>query len=773
MNTTLKLVCTLMFFLPFILMGHTATITGAIRDTSTGEPLIGVNIRVSENRGTVSVTEGNFKISVEPGSYLLEASYLGYVKYSQNVTLAAGETKVLNLNLKAEASQLQIVTVSGSKYERNFSEETVSIEVLKSSQLENSNIITLNEGMDKIAGVVVTDNQATIRGGSGYAFGVGSRVLMIIDDIPMLSIDRSEIRWNAIPIEIVSQVEVLKSASSALYGASALNGVINVRTAFAKEKPETEVLVYSTFYDSPRRESIKWWRDENINYPIRYGGYVTHKQRYGAHDVVFGVNFNKSTGFIRLLDTGYRRVVAKYRFRPQKVKGLAVGMSANLMESEEADYFFWEGYDSSAYIPFGSENSRDRGTMILQKRRTVMLDPWVTYLRNNNHHTFRNRFYYTNLKFTGDQLKSYDWYSEYQFQRTFAFGLTVTAGIVGKFSRLLYEDLYGNKNVNSVAPYAQLDYRYKRFIFNLGGRYEYYNVDSFNEGRPVGSAGINFTASKSTWIRASASQGFRIPSLTEKYAEASLDDKIKLLPNTALKPEYGINAELGIKQAVKISKWMGYADLSFFWMEYWDMVEFEFGFFENEYNPPEKDLGLRANNISRARIAGYEISLIGEGNIGKIPVRVQSGYTYNYGVDLNNDTTLVNVRNFQKLFFESMFNKDDSTVLAAMLKYRYRHTVKFDLEFDLWHFTIGTELRYYSPIEKMDPIFEFIIPDIAEYQDLQDNGTVVYNQRISYDFKKFGKVSFIVNNVANKEYAIRPARMDAPRNFTVQYKVII
>ena len=782
-----------------IALGQQAIIKGGIKDAKTNEVLIGVNIFATTEYGAVSDLDGNYKIELAAGEYKIQVSYIGYEAIAQKVILKEGETKTLDFNLRESAKQLDLVTVSGSKYERNLSEETVSIEVLKSGLLQNSNVITLNEGMDKIAGVVIVDNQATIRGGSGYSFGVGSRVQMMIDDIPMLSVDRGEIRWNIIPMELMDQVEVLKSASSALYGASALNGVVNVRTAYAKEKTETEALVYTQFYDAPKREAIHWWKDDNINFPLRYGGQISHKQRFGQHDVSFGVNFNKTIGHIRLLDFGHRRLTVKYRYRAKNIEGLTMGISANLMDSEEADYFFWNGYETNAYIPFGSNGPRERGTISAQKRRTVMIDPWVKYNdKFGNSHTFRNRFYYANLVFTSDNPQARQWFSEYQFQRTFKFGLSITAGAIAQIAKLDNPIELGIRRNDNFSVYTQLDYKIKRLNFLVGIRQEYFALDTFKiftaikhvrsdssvVNRPIMNAGMNYRAGKATWLRLNYSDGFRFPSLAERFVDEALTDQVRVLPNPNLRPEYGFNAELGIKQGIKISNWLGYADVSFFWMEYWDMIEFIFGYFPPSPLPagakPSDYLGFRAENIRRARIAGYEVSLIGSGKVGKIPVRVQSGYTYNYGADLNTDTTLANVGSFMKYFFSSVGTKfselktaNDSLVASAMLKYRFRHLVKFDVEFDLGRITLGTEVRYYSFVEKVDQVFELFIPELKDYRAANSKGAVVYNQRISYDFKKYGKLSFIVNNVANNEFSVRPARMEPPRSFTFQYRISI
>jgi iron complex outermembrane receptor protein len=141
----------------------------------------------------------------------------------------------------------------------------------------------------------------------------------------------------------------------------------------------------------------------------------------------------------------------------------------------------------------------------------------------------------------------------------------------------------------------------------------------------------------------------------------------------------------------------------------------------------------------------------------------------------------VNAAKFTKYFFHSIVTRyekqdsyNDSLVANAMLKYRFRHLVKCDIEIDIWkNITLGTEVRYYSYVEKVDGVFSLAIPELGYYRTINPKGAVVYNQRLSYDFKKFGKVSFIVNNVGNREYTIRPARMEPPRNYTIQYRITI
>ena len=62
---------------------------------------------------------------------------------------------------------------------------------------------------------------------------------MLIDGMSALTSGTGIINWNIVPLENIEQVEVMKGASSVLYGSSALNGVINIRTKRPSLTPVT------------------------------------------------------------------------------------------------------------------------------------------------------------------------------------------------------------------------------------------------------------------------------------------------------------------------------------------------------------------------------------------------------------------------------------------------------------------------------------------------------------------------------------------------------
>ena len=104
---------------------------------------------------------------------------------SVEVNIVANEMLTQDFMLSEESTLFNTIVVSASKYEKKLSEETVSIEVVGSDLLENNNIVDAEESLRKVPGVFIVDGQANIRGSSGWAYGAGSRVLVLYDDIPL------------------------------------------------------------------------------------------------------------------------------------------------------------------------------------------------------------------------------------------------------------------------------------------------------------------------------------------------------------------------------------------------------------------------------------------------------------------------------------------------------------------------------------------------------------------------------------------------------------
>ena len=193
------------------------TVSIQVNDKASGESLPGVNIRHAD-KGYVTDENGLFTLDISEFPIKLEVSYVGYKSLS--LTYESAQSLPEKILMETSDKVLDLVTVTGSKYEQDLAGAQVSIDIIKSDLLRSVNSVSSDDILNKVAGVQVLDGQANIRGGSGYSYGAGSRVMLLIDDIPALQPDAGFPNWSDIPIENVSQITLafLSQKGKTTYG---------------------------------------------------------------------------------------------------------------------------------------------------------------------------------------------------------------------------------------------------------------------------------------------------------------------------------------------------------------------------------------------------------------------------------------------------------------------------------------------------------------------------------------------------------------------------
>ncbi|MBK6523859.1 MAG: TonB-dependent receptor [Sphingobacteriaceae bacterium] len=271
-------------------------------------------------------------------------------------------------------------------------------------------------------------------------------VLMLVDEMPMLSADAGDIKWNYLPLENVEQIEVIKGAASSLYGSSALNGVIHLRTAYAKDKPLTHVSSFLGAYDAPRN-TYKWWKGTS---QMQRGINISHAEKIGNFDIVLGGHMFNDDGF-RYLETENRgRLNANVRYNFKKIPGLIAGINTNMMNTKGGLFFLWQTYDS-AYIPQGRN---------IQRYNNIRLnvDPYVTYIFGSNKLSVKTRYFKTNNINDKNQSSLGElFYNEEQYQRKFKNNFNLSLGYVFMKSVTLSDSLFGKHEGFNHAGYVQAD----------------------------------------------------------------------------------------------------------------------------------------------------------------------------------------------------------------------------------------------------------------------------------------------------------------------------
>ena len=753
--------------MPTVLLAQ--SIDGKVTDKATGETLIGVNIFNQESVGASTNVDGEYSLKLSEGDHSVTFKFIGYEEVVKKISLKNGEKISLDVKLSTASTTLDLVVVTGSQFEKKVSEEMVTVDVVREYLIENTASPDLKAAVGKVPGVTILDGQASIRGGGGYSYGVGSRVQLVIDDLPLLTGDLKDIQWSAIPMETVEQIEVVKGASSGLYGSGAMNGVIHVRTGWATDKPETTFRIYQGIYTNPGVKEARWW-DKTFS-PTFTGAFFSHRQKVKNIDVVVGAHASSDLTY---LQRGHRqafRANFKTRIQNRKLKGLSYGINGSAQYQQSGRFVLWANNLEGAYKPLDGTSSTD-------KYMFINVDPWIQYSsEKSGFHSLKGRYYRVERRNDSweDPSASNVLFFDYRFQNEFKYNFRLTAGLqyqyVWSFSSL-YPDA-GNIITHNPSIYAQLE---KTFIDKIsllvGIRNEWNEVVTLKKETtlPIVRAGANFKVAKKTNIRASFGQSFRFPSIGEKYIDASLGP-LKILPNNDLGSERGWSAELGVKQGFRVSKWNAYFDFALFWMEFRDMVEYQFGIFD--VGEPEPVLGFKPFNVSKARVAGVEFGLTGDGSIGPIPVRVFLGYTFNYPADLQSDTSQQNVEVYIQNFFQSINNSDSLTESASILKYRITNVFKADIELDFWKFTLGYSAVYNSYINRIDAEFETFLPGFSEYRELNDKGIWNMDARLIFRISQRSSVAMIAKNFLNEFYSVRPGIMEAPRSFTLQYKLKI
>lgn len=751
---------------------QTGTLEGIVTDAATGETLIGAAVQ-ARDYGTVTDENGYYLLHLPEGAYDITFSYLGYEDEVRTVIIEADKTLEVNVALRETATLLQTATITSGKYEKPLAEVTVSLDVIKPQLLESTNSTSVSQVLDKMPGFNMLGGQANIRGGSGYSYGAGSRVLLLIDDLPILTADAGFPNWRDIPTENIAQIEVIKGAASALYGSSALNGIVNIRTAFAGSRPEMKFASFQGTAFPPANKDAWWWKGKRR--PWSSGISWSYKQKFGNFDLVAGLFAQNERGYNRGEYSSYKRVNINtfYRFSEQ----LSAGLNFNINGGRNAGFFFWK--DADAHIYEGAP-----GTYSRTQNLRYNIDPRLIYFDGaGNKHKLLGRYYTTDNNSNNDQSNSSKvYYAEYQFQRQWGnLGLISTAGLVYSHS-FVAAPLYGDTSYtsNNIAAYLQLEKKFfKRLNISAGLRYEdnrlnnpgfsYRNnfgqeitiePSTEHEAKPVFRLGANYQLDPTTYLRASWGQGYRYPTIAEKYIRTAFGG-VPISPSPELTSETGWSAEIGLKKGFQIGQLSGFIDAAAFYNRYRNMMEFTFvDFFLT---------GFQSKNVGNTNIKGIEISLMGQGApIQELPMQFTIGYTYLDPRFDQFDTTAI-VSGEEPT--EGQLNAFNSSSDENILKYRYRHTFKSDWELSYEDFTFGVSLRYNSYMEAIDAIFEdLVVPGLAKYREQEmGKGYKLLDFRLAWQLSEHHKISLLLNNALNEMYYTRPGRLETPRNISVRW----
>jgi len=211
-----------------------STIKGEITDTRSGEPLIGANIMLSGTMlGSATDENGFYLISDVPiGSFTIMAMFIGYETIEKDIQVAADQEYIVNLALKASAIKLQETKVTAEKRKEKITNAPASMEIITSRDIKGKNTTNMGAYLKGLKGVDFTSSginnySISVR---GFNSSFNTRLLTLSDgrvaNIPALRV----INYSTIPqsMDDVDKIEVVLGPATALYGANAHSGVVNI-----------------------------------------------------------------------------------------------------------------------------------------------------------------------------------------------------------------------------------------------------------------------------------------------------------------------------------------------------------------------------------------------------------------------------------------------------------------------------------------------------------------------------------------------------------------
>ena len=210
-----------------------ANVYGHVKDKKSGEHMPYVTIRLKGTTiGTTTDNTGHYFLKNLPeGTFTIEVSYLGYKTQEKKITVKKDDTEELNFQLETDDVALDEVVVSANRSETKRRLAPNLVNVINTKLFDITQSTCLAQGLNFQPGVRTEDNcqncgftQVRINGLDGHY----SQIL--VDSRPVFSALNGVYGLEQIPANMIDRVEVVRGGGSALYGASAIGGTINIIT---------------------------------------------------------------------------------------------------------------------------------------------------------------------------------------------------------------------------------------------------------------------------------------------------------------------------------------------------------------------------------------------------------------------------------------------------------------------------------------------------------------------------------------------------------------
>jgi len=235
----------------YLIAQETGSLSGRVIEDQSGEPLPYINI-VIENTGLGAATDmdGIFKLSGIPaGAHTIIVSAVGYTRIEETILIEPGKETIKNFNIHSAVVDVgEVVVYGASLHQERITEAPSAITVLEVKDIQRfashgqiAKLLEMEPGID-IAQSGLFDFNINTR---GFNSSLNRRVLILLDGRDLGTAFLGATEWNGLstPLEELGRIEMVRGPGSALYGANAFNGVMNISSTRPKDNQGTRINV--------------------------------------------------------------------------------------------------------------------------------------------------------------------------------------------------------------------------------------------------------------------------------------------------------------------------------------------------------------------------------------------------------------------------------------------------------------------------------------------------------------------------------------------------
>ncbi len=629
---------------------NTGSISGLVMDSESNSPLFGVNVMIKNTLlGSSTDNDGRFFIEgVPPGKYVLNVSRIGYhTVLVENVQSLPGQETAVQVRLVETPIDINPIIVTAGKHPQALGSANQDVEVIGSQRISEMQARRVDESMLTMPGVYMIEKNISIRGSSGYTLlNLGTRVLFMIDGVPVLTADLKSITWDMLPLLDIERIEVVKGAGSALYGSAAMGGVVNVITQTPSPQGRFQFRTQAGMYDDPYYKEWKW-TDKRLHYERADISYSRQVGRLGFH---LSASRFESTGYMENTEVKQWNLSGKFNYQFKNRSTLT--LYAAWLDNVEGGYLQWLNQNSPLKVPpFNREDGLAMKTeQIYLKYHLPLSAKFALAFRFSRLESdFQNQITaYDPSKVqpgegSGMEIQG-DWLPHPLHHLTF--------GTEYRWEKSGSEYFEYHKGY-TLAPYLQDEWIIlSNLNATLGARLDHYElIDESSDTRLSPKFGLNYRPSTRTTLRSSIGSGFRAATVFEKNLKADYAG-FNAIPNPNLRAEHSWAFDLGCRQSLTDN---AFFDVTVFQTDYWDMIE-----------PVINFLGtIQFQNYIRARIRGLEFS--GESWWWHRRLGLNLNFSWIDPMDIEHNVTLP----YRPRFFGSVIGIFNLGPASLQAEYRY------------------------------------------------------------------------------------------------------